>query len=300
MDHVIGIEPYERVGNSVSAQMVNLASDMSYAKSASIAGRGELSRQTVKNHIQKLNVPEQKLDGEKRVVTELHIYADEDHVHMQKPGKAKGKKDQIVPLVTVTEGTKRKYKSRNEVKDKIHFVDEGFNPSDLWKRVEGYIAKAYEIDEIDKIYLHGDGGSWIKKGLESFVQTEHVMDGYHYGKALRKVTRMFPKQQVRLNIERAIRENEPQTAIEYLSKLLGKLSCIRVYRENGNEIKAEDFKNKEIKDTYIKYADELIAENISGAIDWSIFDGESYIYDKSSGTQILIETLGTNYGILRN
>ena len=63
-----------------------------------------MSRQTVKNHIRKINALEKQPENpEKRVVKELHVYADEDHVHMQKPNKERGKKSKIVPLVTVTE-----------------------------------------------------------------------------------------------------------------------------------------------------------------------------------------------------
>ena len=109
LDRIIGIRAYERVGDSLSARMVSLATDVSYEKSAMIASGGRLSRQTVKNHIRKLPALEKQLENsEKRIVKELHIYADEDHVHMQKPGKEKGKSHKTYYIIN------RGMKRRNE------------------------------------------------------------------------------------------------------------------------------------------------------------------------------------------
>ena len=105
LDQMLGIRSYERIGDEVTAQMLNRATEVSYAKSADIVTGGVVSRQSVHNHILKADIPEKQPKVEKKKVRELHLYADEDHVHMQKPGKARGKKNQIVPLVTVTEGT---------------------------------------------------------------------------------------------------------------------------------------------------------------------------------------------------
>ncbi|MGN1381739.1 MAG: hypothetical protein ACI4W2_02860 [Eubacterium sp.] len=52
----------------------------------------------------KINVPETAVSEAKRKVNVLHVFADEDHVHMQKAGKKPGKRSRIVPLVTVKEG----------------------------------------------------------------------------------------------------------------------------------------------------------------------------------------------------
>lgn len=220
LDRIIGIRAYERVGDSLSARMVSLATDVSYAKSAMIASGGRLSRQTVKNHIMKLpGLEKQPESGEKRIVRELHIYADEDHVHMQKPGKEKGKSNRIVPLVTVTEGMSSNGLNRRETIGRMHFVDENFDSQKLWNSVEGYIGKAYDIERIEKIYVHGDGGQWIRNGLENIAQTVHVMDGYHLEKALKKISRTFPGKNVSQRLNNAIRSNDRKKADRVLQSL---------------------------------------------------------------------------------
>lgn len=84
--------------------MVNKATEYSYAKSANIVTDGKVSRETVRNSILKIKVPGKEAKETAKEVRGLHIFADEDHAHMQKPGKAKGKKNQVVPVVKVAEG----------------------------------------------------------------------------------------------------------------------------------------------------------------------------------------------------
>lgn len=179
LDATLGVRKYERIGDHVSAKLVAEATDVSYAKSAQIVTGGAVSRQRVRNQILRLSSLEKEpYWTEKKKVKELHVYADEDHVHLQKPKKEAGKKGKIVPLVTVTEGTEGNGKRKQTICP-MHFVDEHFDGKVLWDTVEGYIQKAYAVESIDKIYVHADGGGWIKNGLKNFAQTEHVPDGFH-------------------------------------------------------------------------------------------------------------------------
>lgn len=355
LDHVIGIRPYERVGGMLCAKMVSLATEVSYAKSTAICSDGLVSRQTVKNQIQKIRTLEKAPQrDEKKGVAELHIYADEDHVHMQKPNKKKGKSSNIIPLVTVTEGMYRECSGRNRTIGTMHFVDEKFDTKNLWKSVEGYLGQAYDLSKVEKIFVHGDGGRWIKNGLENLRQTIHVMDGYHLEKRLRGISNKFPGRNISSRLTRAIEKEDKRGFEEVLDGLyavaesekevksikelgiyvmgnwdeivgrktldipgscteaqvshvlserfsrdplgwskegLGKLSKLRVYVKNGGKITAEDFKQKS-QHTYCEYADKVIEEAMSGAIDWTVFDGEPFVFDGNSGTQRLIHGIG--------
>jgi len=364
LDHFAGVKRYERIGDTISAEMTNHAADVSYAKSADIVTGGEISRQTVRDHILKLEMPRISLPESKKKVKELHVYADEDHVHLQKPGKKRGKRSQMVPLVTVTEGTEALKGGRNMTVSPMHFVDEDLDTAELWREVEGYLAGSYEMGYLEKVYVHGDGGRWIKNGLEMFAQTEHVMDGYHFGRSLKKLAVKFPKRNVRETIGNAIMNDDRERAERYLCSLsegesgedtdsqkrieaaadfrgylfrnwesikklktlglpgscteaqvshilserfsrdplgwskkgLGKLSAVRIYKANGQKIKADDFKRGE-DERYSEYADRVVQENMSSAFDWSIFDGEPFVFDRASGTQVLIDHMGTDHGV---
>ena len=355
LDHMLGIRSYERIGDEVTAQLLNRATEVSFAKSADIVTGGMVSRQSVHNHILKADIPEKQPEVCKKEVKRLHVYADEDHVHMQKPGKQRGKLNQMVPLVTVTEGTQFIGNRRNQTIEPMHFVDEKQSAKNLWKSVEGYMAKAYDVEQIEKIYIHGDGGKWIQNGLEYFPNVIHVMDGYHFFKALRALAKKFPQRNVRTAILNALNEDDRRKADIYIQELagedadvlkfgtylfgnwdeirnlitldipgsctegqvshilaerfsrnpmgwsksgLGKLSKLRVYCCNGGKLTAEDLKRKHEKESYSKYADRFINENIRDAYDWTIFDPEPFIMDGSSGTQTVMKYYGTDHGIV--
>ena len=210
LDRVIGLQGYERISAGVRAKLVSMATEVSYAKSAETVTGGQLSRQCVRECILKLGAIEKRPQPyePKRKVKELHLFADEDHVHMQREGRAKGKKSRMVPLVTVTEGVEEESKGRNRTINAMHFVDENFDTKALWKSVEGYIGASYDIESIEKIYIHADGGKWITNGLESFSNVTRVMDGFHLEKRLKEVSRKFPGSNLRQRIKAAIEKGD--------------------------------------------------------------------------------------------
>lgn len=50
---------------------------------------------------------------------------------------------------------------------------------DLWNEVADYIDQPYDYDQIEKIYLSGDGASWIKSGVAITNKSTFVLDRYH-------------------------------------------------------------------------------------------------------------------------
>lgn len=210
LDRVIGLQGYERISAGVRAKLVSMATEVSYAKSAETVTGGQLSRQCVRECILKLGAIEKRPQPyePKRKVKELHLFADEDHVHMQREGKTKGKKSRMVPLVTVTEGVEEESKGRNRTINAMHFVDENFDTKALWKSVEGYIGASYDIESIEMIYIHADGGKWIASGLASFSNVTRVMDGFHLEKRLKEVSRNFPGSNLRQRIKAAIEKGD--------------------------------------------------------------------------------------------
>lgn len=353
LDHILGLRPYERIGEEICARLVQESTESSYAKSAKIVCDSMVSRQSVRNCILKVNLPqEQEKEVSKKSVPELHIYADEDHVHLQKPNKQKGKKMQIVPLVTITEGTMKQTESRNKTIEPVHFVHQHFDTKELWRDVDQYIQTHYETQDLQKIYLHADGGQWIKNGLEDYPERIVVIDGFHAEKEIKSLSRMFPKKNIRQRLNKAFLENNQDKAIDILNELLqessdkkqlekltkkigyllnhwegivhrktldipgsctegqvshvlskrfsreplgwsktilGKLSKLRVYVKNGGQITGKDFQRMEAMSSSIG---EEAKENLRNKLDWSIFDGEPWIFDRKSGTQILLHAIG--------
>lgn len=219
LDHMLGIRSYERIGDEVTAQLLNRAAEVSYARSADIVTGGQVSRQTVRDHLLKADIPQMPPAEEGRKVRELHLYADEDHAHLQKPGKKHGKQNQSVPLVTVTEGTRKAGTGRNRTIAPMHFADEDLSTKKLWSSVEGYIEKAYDIDGIEHIYIHADAGNWITGGLSGFSQVVHVMDGYHFEKEMKRMAKRYHERNVRIAIRNALKADDRKRAERFLQDL---------------------------------------------------------------------------------
>lgn len=221
LDEVLGIAAYERLLPAIGVELVTQAAESSYARSAEIVTGGAVSRQTVRNQIRKLEVPEKEPEMKQKKVKELHIFADEDHVHMQKPNKQTGKQSQIVPLVTVTEGIREEGGRRRTV-NPMSFVDEEFDTKRLWKRVSGYIATAYDTEALERICIHADGGNWIKNGLEEYAQTVHIMDGFHFERDLKRIANLFAGRNVRKRLHDVIEKDDRKRADEILQELISK------------------------------------------------------------------------------
>lgn len=221
IDQMLSIEARARIGAEICSKLVTKATEESYARSAKDVTGGLVSRQSVKNAIMKApELEKQPEDEDPKQVRTLDVYADEDHVHLQKPEKEKGKRNKLVPLVTVTEGTKKISNTRNATINPVHFVDENMNSKNLWSSVEGYIGKTYDLDTLEEIRLHSDGGPWIKTGLENFINVVRVLDLWHLYDRIRTVDNTFPCRQAGNGILKALKDNDRDRAETILAGLI--------------------------------------------------------------------------------
>ena len=181
LDQVVGLERYSRVSTATAVELINHASQSSYGESSKHVCNGEISRQTVMQQVRRLNRLETEPVDKKRVVKVLHVEADEDHVPLQNGSNT------MVPLISVHEGVEKNGK-RGRCKNIHHISSHGIKTEDLWRTAAEWIYNTYETDAIERIYLHGDGASWIKKGLEELPKVRMVLDRYHLNRAVLEAT----------------------------------------------------------------------------------------------------------------
>src|SRR5574344_1718165 len=89
LDQFLKLEPRERMLANVKERILDEARETSYKRAGEKASYGtEISKQTVKNEINKLKFKEEteKQKENKKKVKRIYIIADEDHVHLQKGG----------------------------------------------------------------------------------------------------------------------------------------------------------------------------------------------------------------------
>lgn len=182
-DELAGIDSYDKMDVSLKAKLIEEAIDTPYARSGRKASEAiEISSQSVMNAIRELGPVksgEVKISSAKETPKILYIEADEDHVALQSGGCAEPK------LVYVHEGRKPVGKDRFKLQNARYFGGMYKESEELWNEVADYIDKAYDYDQIEKIYLSGDGASWIKSGAAIVNKSTFVLDRYHLNKAVK-------------------------------------------------------------------------------------------------------------------
>lgn len=182
-DELMGIDSYDKMDVSLKARLIEEAIDTPYARSGRKAAETlEISSQSVMNAIRELGPVsnnEVKITRSKETPKILYIEADEDHAALQTGGCAEPK------LVYVHEGKKQIGKERWQLQNPRYFGGMYKESEELWNEVADYIDQAYDYEQIEKIYLSGDGASWIKTGAAIINKSIFVLDRYHLNKAVK-------------------------------------------------------------------------------------------------------------------
>lgn len=223
LDHLIGVEPYERVSKALCAKLVNLAAEMSYGKSVRV-GEAEISRQTVSNKVSALREVVQDVERVEETPEELHLFADEDHVHL------KDGRNAIVPLVTISEGIDTSNPKRHRLVNPLHIAGYGMEAEAFNDQVEACVYERYDLEKVKRIYIHGDGASRIVALGERFPNAEHVLDGFHLEKYLKKLGHYNGAAQRMGAIRSALRDGNWKT----YKKLLETIYTLQVEKDREN------------------------------------------------------------------
>ena len=248
LDQFLKLETRERMLPNVKERLIEEARETSYRKAGEKASYGtEISKQTVKNEINKLDFKAEIVEEKenKKKVKKLYIIADEDHVHLQKGGIEEPR------LVVVYDNVVAKGK-RIELKNKKHFGGIYTNRiDDLWEEVMTYIENNYDTEYLERVYISGDGASWIKTGLEWIVKSKYVLDEFHMKKAVNGIVGRITK----------TNKEEKEKQKKELRMELRRLNFVR-FKEKCYEILAE-----EMEKTTRKRKEELmnyILNNVEG------------------------------------
>jgi hypothetical protein len=238
VDYLIGVEESARMSREIEAELINNASDMSYARSSASVCDGILSRQTVRNKILDVSQLAYLPDKKEKTPKELHIFADEDHVHMQSSHKSGNKKHgEIVRLITTSEGLHRVSKGKNELICPIHFEGYKIKPEKQWEYVLAVLTETYNMDEIENIWIHGDGGLWIKTGLSILPKAKPVIDMYHLNKSM-KILKSGPGNGAAPSLWWALKHNKRDEFIKFIGKVVDKIP--EYYKDERAQAKAHE------------------------------------------------------------
>lgn len=211
-DQLIGIEPFERVTKELCAELVQNTASMSMQKAAMVTG-APVSRQTVNNKVLSMKEVVTEVSRVENTPSELHIFADEDHVHLRPRRSA------IVPLVTVTEGIDVSNPKRHKTISPVHFQGYGMDNHTFVDNVVAAIYEKYGMEKVERVYIHADGGSWMKTFGTLMPNAVFVMDGFHLEKYLKKLFRLNGAAPYSGIVRKAIREDNFEAFAGYISSI---------------------------------------------------------------------------------
>lgn len=244
LDQAMGLEPYARMTEDAEVNLLTEAVQTSYEKGGEQVsiGKEQVSRETVKKKIHRLEFPKKiAYPEEKKVVDYLYIDADEDHVALQfreqKGDITENERHQknngaITKLIYVYEGieTESPKSKRHQLKHPYYFcrVCEGEENKKLWDEVYEYIEHTYDLSKVKKIYLNADGGSWITTGKRRIAGITYVLDEFHLRKYLQKITKNFKSKQeeVEQELVKIIRKKTKNEFEEKIKELKDEIDSV--------------------------------------------------------------------------
>ncbi len=191
LDQLMGLEHHARITEDAEARILKEASESSYRKggaNASITG-DSISKEAVMNKLHRLEFPALKASEQKGLKT-LYIDADEDHVSLQylehKGDIKRPRINTVMPrIIYIYEGVDTDEEGRPKLINPRYFggiYDGQEEIKKLWTEVLNYINEAYDYEQIDRIYINGDGAAWIRAGEKVIPKSKFALDKYHMHK----------------------------------------------------------------------------------------------------------------------
>lgn len=197
-DEMLGLEKHARMTEDAAAKMLEEAVQTSYKKAGEeMSALSGMTKQTVMNKLHSLEFPRYRHEGQKKVVTNLYIDADEDHIALQylsakgdiEDGRYANIQGKLVYVYEGIEAVAPK-SGRYRLIEPHYFsgVYEGKENNDLWDEVFEYIDAKYDLEKVEHIYLNSDCGSWIIGGSRRISGIERVLDEFHLSEYLTSMT----------------------------------------------------------------------------------------------------------------
>ena len=189
LEDMLGLDAHERFSEAAETAILTEALKSSYEEAAKvIPSKSEITKTTVMHKIHGIAdaIPLQK-PLERKACKYLFIEADEDHVAEQHGRWSKENPGFISRLAYIYEYKQEnpKVKGRKELVNTYYFsgLYEGSKGvQEFWEEVQHFIELNYVPDELQRVFVIGDGGNWIKSATTYVERSLYCVDKYHMTK----------------------------------------------------------------------------------------------------------------------
>lgn len=232
LDKLMGLEHHARITEDAEARVLLEAAESSYRKGgANVSISGEtISKEAVMNKLHNLEFPALKAEEKKELKT-LYIDADEDHVALQylehKGDIRKPRVNTVMPrIIYVYEGVESNEEGRAKLINPRYFGGVYEGPESigrLWTEVLDYLNEAYDMDNVNRVYINGDGAAWIRTGEKIIPKSKFALDKYHMHKYIIAATSHLEDsaEDARREIYRAIHKKKKWMAEGVFDRIIG-------------------------------------------------------------------------------
>lgn len=219
VDEYLGLPKYDRYDPCVKAQMAALYTyTNSMIKVGMILGQQiflpfsttqdfrdyAIPRQTVQKAIKDIGYIQTTFQRKKETPKRLYIMADEKWIPLQMKKMYNEKSQLMTRAVVIFEDCENVYKcskletmQRHRLTGKTRVL--GTNAT-IWQNVEDALSQLYDIEQIDEIHLMGDGGGWIKAGVNELTNAHYsidfTLDSFHLNQAILRMSSDKEKRQL--------------------------------------------------------------------------------------------------------
>lgn len=254
-DRVIGLEKGERIDKRVKSEIIRKANDQSYSKSGKlVVPEMEISATTVMRNVRKnqwkMEIEERK-EEEKIKAKNIFIQVDEDHI------KQRNKKGCTISKIITIYTRKRTLTKperipevkqvRKELVDKFTFSGIYKDTQEMWEDVAYYIDCTYKKEEIETIFIMGDGASYIKAGTEWIEKSVFVLDKFHLEKY---INHLNYDEYLKTKLQEAIEQYDPVSTENIMNEAIKNVEKeIKEDKKLGRNIKRLENRLKKVKDT---------------------------------------------------
>jgi len=236
LDKVMGFEENQRLTEDAVVKVYEEAVQTSYRRGGeSVNETDSISKTAVKEILHKTKFPEIIPEvKERKKVEYLYVDADEDHYALQFQEKkgdleisenGRKKNGAITKIVYVYEGVEPEApgNKRNRLINAKYFCSGSDETNiEFWSRVRRYIETVYDVEDIKKIYVNSDGGTWIKEGMKELGSIDYVLDEFHLSKYILKMTShmLDSKEDARIEVCQCIRTSTKKEFDEIVERLV--------------------------------------------------------------------------------
>ncbi len=229
LEDMLGLDAHERFSEAAETAILTEALKTSYEEATRvIPSKSEITKTTVMKKIHGIaEVIPLKEPTEKKKCKYLFIESDEDHVAEQHGRWSKENAGFISRLAYIYEYKREnpKVKGRKELVNTYYFsgLYEGSKGiQEFWEEVQRFIERNYDLDELQRVFVTGDGGSWIKSAVTYVDRSLYCVDKYHMTKYINKAAnQMLDESEVaKADLYRFIYKKQRSKFKEYIEKML--------------------------------------------------------------------------------